>query len=27
MYLDVKGFNRKQKRLVTEAALFFIDKL
>ena len=27
MYLDVKGFNRKQKRIVTDAALFFIDKL
>ena len=27
MFLDVKGFNKKQKRLVTEAALFFIDKL
>lgn len=27
MYLDIKGFNRKQKKLVTEAALCFIDKL
>jgi hypothetical protein len=27
MYFDVKGFSRKQKRVVTDAALFFIDKL
>jgi len=27
MYLDVKGFSRKQERIVTDATLFFINKL